>query len=147
MSSDFNFTVTSWFLGNVRVKPYFNTQWGGAPPVFDKSLNPLSTRGADYAHHSTTSPPGFSDLSTALLIVAALPANSVLLLLCKSVSVFHAWRHFLHNCTVGYAFFMESFAIFQLWWFMMNNSWVFFVPKGTTMKTQKSSSLPRNNKL
>ena len=26
MSSDFNFTVTSWFLGNVRVKPYFNTQ-------------------------------------------------------------------------------------------------------------------------
>ena len=28
MSSDFNFTVTSWFLGNVRVKPYFNTQWG-----------------------------------------------------------------------------------------------------------------------
>ena len=36
MSSDFNFTVTSWFLGNIRVKPYFNTQcpwsakiWGG----------------------------------------------------------------------------------------------------------------------
>ena len=29
MSSDFNFTVTSWFLGNVRVKPYFNTQWYG----------------------------------------------------------------------------------------------------------------------
>ena len=28
MSSDFNFTVASWFLGNVRVKPYFNTQWG-----------------------------------------------------------------------------------------------------------------------
>ena len=29
MSADFNFTVTSWFLVNVRVKPYFNTQWGG----------------------------------------------------------------------------------------------------------------------
>ena len=29
MGSDFNFTVTYWFLGNVRVKPYFNTQWGG----------------------------------------------------------------------------------------------------------------------
>ena len=26
MSSDFNFTVTSSFLRNVRVKPYFNTQ-------------------------------------------------------------------------------------------------------------------------
>ena len=25
-NSDFNFTVISWFLGNVRVKPYFNTQ-------------------------------------------------------------------------------------------------------------------------
>ena len=28
------------------------------------------TGGADYAHHSTTSPPGFSDLETALLKVA-----------------------------------------------------------------------------
>ena len=26
MRSDFNFTVTSWFLENVRLKPYFNTQ-------------------------------------------------------------------------------------------------------------------------
>ena len=26
MSPDFSFTFTSWFLGNVRVKPYFNTQ-------------------------------------------------------------------------------------------------------------------------
>ena len=26
MSSDFNFTVTSWFQRNVRVKPYFKTQ-------------------------------------------------------------------------------------------------------------------------
>ena len=26
MSSQFNFTVTSWSLGNVRVKPYSNTQ-------------------------------------------------------------------------------------------------------------------------
>ena len=29
MSSDFNFTDTSWFLGNVRLKPHFNTQFGG----------------------------------------------------------------------------------------------------------------------
>ena len=26
MSSDFDFTVTSWFLGNVHEKPYFMTQ-------------------------------------------------------------------------------------------------------------------------
>ena len=29
MSSDFNFTTTSWFLRNVHIKPYLNTQWGG----------------------------------------------------------------------------------------------------------------------
>ena len=35
---------------------------GGAhapPPVFGRTVNPISTRGADYAHHSTTSPPDF----------------------------------------------------------------------------------------
>ena len=37
-----------------------------APPVFGQSVNPISTRGADYAHHSTTSPPGFSNLATGL---------------------------------------------------------------------------------
>ena len=42
--------------------------WGAsAPPNFDRSVNPISTRGADYAHHSTTSPPGFSDLATGLM--------------------------------------------------------------------------------
>ena len=35
-------------------------------PVFGRTVNPISIRGADYAHHSTTSPPGFSDLATAL---------------------------------------------------------------------------------
>jgi hypothetical protein len=28
-----------------------------APPVFDQTVNPISTRGADYTHHSTRSPP------------------------------------------------------------------------------------------
>ena len=42
--------------------------WGNvSPPVFGQTVNPISTRGADYAHHSTTSPPKFSDLATALL--------------------------------------------------------------------------------
>ena len=27
--SDIYFNVASWFPGNVRAKPYFNTQWGG----------------------------------------------------------------------------------------------------------------------
>ena len=38
----------------------------GCSPVFGQTVNTISTRGADYAHHSTTSPSGFSDLVTAL---------------------------------------------------------------------------------
>ena len=37
MISDFNFTVTSWFLGNFHIKPYFNTQW---PPPLHASAIP-----------------------------------------------------------------------------------------------------------
>ena len=38
-----------------------------APPVFGQTVNPISTRGADYTHHSTTSPSGISDLATGLM--------------------------------------------------------------------------------
>ena len=37
-----------------------------APPVFGQTVNPISTRGADFTHHSTKSPPGISDLATGL---------------------------------------------------------------------------------
>jgi len=37
-----------------------------AHPDFGRSVNPISTRGADYAHLITTGTPGFSDLPTAL---------------------------------------------------------------------------------
>ena len=37
-----------------------------ALPVFGQTVNPISTRGEDYAHHSNSSPPGLSDLATAL---------------------------------------------------------------------------------
>ena len=40
-----------------------------APPVFGRTVNPISTRRADYTHHRTTSPSGFSDLATVLLSV------------------------------------------------------------------------------
>ena len=39
---------------------------GFSPPMFGRTVNPISTRGADYAQHSTTSPFNFSDLATAL---------------------------------------------------------------------------------
>ena len=37
-----------------------------AHPDFGRSVNPISTRGTDYAHLITTGTPGFSDLPTAL---------------------------------------------------------------------------------
>ena len=42
---------------------------GGAmtPPDFGRLVNPISTRGTDYAHPSTTSSPGFSDLATRVI--------------------------------------------------------------------------------
>ena len=49
-------------------------KWGAkgalAPPIFSQTVNPILTSGADYAHHSTTSPPGFSNLATALIVLA-----------------------------------------------------------------------------
>ena len=33
--------------------------WALAHPEFGSSLNPITTMGADYAHHITTSPTGF----------------------------------------------------------------------------------------
>ena len=38
-----------------------------SPPFFGRSVNPISTRGDALSPPSTTSPPGFSDLATALL--------------------------------------------------------------------------------
>ena len=35
-------------------------------PVFCRYVNPIPTRGADYAHHITASTPGFENLKTSL---------------------------------------------------------------------------------
>ena len=58
-----------------RIRAVASGGLGKPPPpaVFGQIVNPISTRGgADYAHHSTTSPPGFSDLATALLLTVGL---------------------------------------------------------------------------
>ena len=41
--------------------------WALAHPEFGSSVNPITTRGADYAHHITASPPGFENPAAALL--------------------------------------------------------------------------------
>ena len=40
---------------------------GQSPPEFGRSVNPIQTRGTDYAPHTTASPSGFKKLSTPLL--------------------------------------------------------------------------------
>ena len=37
-----------------------------APPEFGCYVNPIPTRGADYAHHITACPPGFENLTASL---------------------------------------------------------------------------------
>ena len=41
--------------------------WALAHPEFWSSVNPITTRGADYAHHITASPPGFENPAASLL--------------------------------------------------------------------------------
>ena len=46
-----------------------------APSVFGSSVNSISTRGADLAHHITTGPPRFSDSPPPLLTVNVNKSN------------------------------------------------------------------------
>ena len=43
--------------------------WALAHPEFGSSFNPITTRGADYAHHIAASPPGFENPAAALYIM------------------------------------------------------------------------------
>ena len=40
--------------------------WASAHPEFENSVNPITTRGADYAHHITASPFGFENPAASL---------------------------------------------------------------------------------
>ena len=40
--------------------------WALAHPEFGSSVNPITTRGADYAHHITASPPRFENPAASL---------------------------------------------------------------------------------
>ena len=41
--------------------------WALAHPEFGSSVNPITTRGVDYAQRITPSPPGFENLAAALV--------------------------------------------------------------------------------
>ena len=49
--------------------------WALAHPEFGISVNPITTRGADYAHHITASSPGFENPLASLMIGGATPTN------------------------------------------------------------------------
>ena len=40
--------------------------WALAHPEYGSSVNPITTRGADYAHHITASPTGFENPAASL---------------------------------------------------------------------------------
>ena len=40
--------------------------WALAHPEFGVSVNPIPTKGVDYAHHITACPPGFENLVASL---------------------------------------------------------------------------------
>ena len=41
-------------LGHIKTAGAGGTGGAREPPYFDRSVNPVSTRGTDYAHHITT---------------------------------------------------------------------------------------------
>ena len=43
--------------------------WALAHPEFESSVNPITTRGADYANHITASPTGFENPAASLCTV------------------------------------------------------------------------------
>jgi hypothetical protein len=45
------------------------TGWALAHLKFESSVNPITTRGSDYAHHITASPSGFENPAASLLYV------------------------------------------------------------------------------
>ena len=56
---------------------------GGAGAVFGRTVNPISTRGADYAHHFTTPPtPRFSDICLPCIQYICTPPYTVNTLSC-----------------------------------------------------------------
>ena len=61
--------------------------WALAHPEFGSSVNPITTRGADYAQRITASPPGFENLAASLNI-----EMSIILVksarLCKPCNIF-----------------------------------------------------------
>ena len=61
--------------GGTTVMP-LASRWAGwalAHLEFGSSVNPITTRGVDYAHHITASPPGFENPAASLYHISEMP--------------------------------------------------------------------------
>jgi len=61
--------------------------WALAHPEFGSSVNPITTRGADYAHHITASPPRFEIPAASLQLITSQLSCSAALGLTGSGSI------------------------------------------------------------
>ena len=62
--------------------------WALAYPEFGSSVNPITTRGADYAHHITASPPRFEISAASLRYVGILQmCSSVYCVLHRAIAL------------------------------------------------------------
>ena len=51
-------SITFWYFSTCEIFTRAVASGGAlAPPVFGQTVNPISTKGSDYAHHSNPSPP------------------------------------------------------------------------------------------
>ena len=60
--------VTKFCMNTLRAVKARGAVGAMASPDFGRSVNPISIRGVDYAHHIITCPPGFPDLLPALTV-------------------------------------------------------------------------------
>ena len=72
--------------------------WALAHPEFGSSVNPITTRGADYAHHITASPPGFE------IPAASLKEETT----CKNLKKKPDETKALHQCEICSKIFSEK---------------------------------------
>ena len=90
-------------IGKTAILPNLYGDAGGggaggarAPPSFGISVNPIRTKGADYAHLITTGTPGFSDLPMTLSYVYRrrgdneMALRSVFTPLCRAAALRHS---------------------------------------------------------
>ena len=57
------------YLGYISAAASGWTGWALAHPEFGSSVNPITTKGADYAHHITASPPRFENPAAYLKLL------------------------------------------------------------------------------